>query len=437
MFSIVAAYTTQTQVDRAQRSETVAESYAGALSALNAEETVELEYLLDPISDNIGRLEEAGRVLTDAVNEIAVQGGREDAVLAKDILALHAQRLVANERLAGASAAGDRTEAERIHENESQPLFLAMKSRLTVATEERQADSQSALAGLETTARWILILSPIVFAIGFALLIVLWLILERYRRATRETYRKIEQLSRLRGEFVSIVSHEFRTPLTGVQGFSELMRDEELTIPEMREYASDINKDARRLSSLISDMLDLDLMESGRMTLRFAPVDLNRIVMNAAAQSSSSAAAHPIELHLSEGLPEVNGESERLTQVVTNLLSNAMKYSPSGGGIELETTGDGRMVTLTVRDHGIGIPATHLEKIFDRYSRIEATETASIKGVGLGLAIVYQIVRLHHGKVWATSDVGEGSAFHVQLPVMESATFAARAEQPGSRVRRA
>ncbi len=128
MFSIVAAYTTQTQVDRAQRSETVAESYAGALSALNAEETVELEYLLDPISDNIGRLEEAGRVLTDAVNEIAVQGGREDAVLAKDILALHAQRLVANERLAGASAAGDRTEAERIQENESHPLFLAMKS---------------------------------------------------------------------------------------------------------------------------------------------------------------------------------------------------------------------------------------------------------------------------------------------------------------------
>ena len=428
-FSIFAAYAVRTQVDRSERSEAVVESYEGLLSALNAGETVELEFLLEPTSENIARLEEAGRVLTDAVNEVAAQGGTAD------VLALHAKHLLASERSAGAMAAGDLYEARAIHEREAHPVYLAMRGRITDATEERLADSQSALAELGTTARWMLILSPIVFAIGFALLIVLWRILDQADHARRKTYRQIEQLSRLRGEFVSIVSHEFRTPLTGVQGFSEMMRDEELTIPEMREYAGDINKDARRLSSLISDMLDLDLMESGRMTLRFAPVDVNRIVMHAAATFSSSATDHPIELLLAEGLANVNGDSERLTQVVTNLLSNAIKYSPSGGGIDMETKRDGRMVMLSVRDHGIGIPAEQLEKIFDRYSRIEATGTPSVKGIGLGLAIVSQIVQLHQGKVWATSEAGEGSVFHLQLPLLASSTVAPSAAQSLSRVR--
>ena len=126
----------------------------------------------------------------------------------------------------------------------------------------------------------------------------------------------------------------------------------------------------------------------------------------------------------------LEGESDRLTQVVTNLLSNAIKYSPNGGAIEVQTRSEGRLVTLTVRDHGIGIAAEQLEKIFDRYSRLEA----DIKGVGLGLAIVSQIVQLHQGTVWATSDAGDGSVFHVRLPLVESATLAPRAAPLRSRV---
>ena len=139
-------------------------------------------------------------------------------------------------------------------------------------------------------------LHAVVFLIGFTLLFGLWRILEQSHRAARETYREIAQLSKLRSEFVSIVSHEFRTPLTGIQGFSEMMRDENLTVPEMREYAGDINKDARRLARLITDMLDLDRMESGRMTLNSEPVDLNRIVAETAAQFRLNAADHPTEL---------------------------------------------------------------------------------------------------------------------------------------------
>ena len=158
------------------------------------------------------------------------------------------------------------------------------------------------------------------------------------------------------------------------------------------------------------------------MTLNSDPVDLNRIIADAAAQFRLSAAEHPIELDLDPLLPVLIGDADRLTQVVTNLLSNAIKYSPKGGAVELQTKGAGRSVTFTVRDHGMGIPAAQLEKVFDRYSRVETAETRVIQGTGLGLPIVRQIVQLCGGKVWATSEPGHGSVFHVQLPLLEAAT---------------
>jgi signal transduction histidine kinase len=200
-----------------------------------------------------------------------------------------------------------------------------------------------------------------------------------------------------------------------------MLRDDDLTMPQMREYAGDINKDARRLARLITDMLDLDRMESGRMTLNSEPVDLNQIVTETAAQFRLSAADHPIELDLDAGLRELVGDADRLTQVVTNLLSNAIKYSPSGGAVEVRTERSDGTVTLTVADHGMGIPTEQLEKIFDRYSRVETVETRNIQGTGLGLPIVRQIVQLCEGKVWATSEAGRGSVFHVQLPLADIA----------------
>jgi signal transduction histidine kinase len=113
------------------------------------------------------------------------------------------------------------------------------------------------------------------------------------------------------------------------------------------------------------------------------------------------------------------GSSDRLTQVVTNLVSNAIKYSPSGGAIELRTIRDRQTVVLTVRDHGMGIPPAQLETIFERYSRVESKVTAAITGTGLGLPIVRQIVQLHAGRVWATSEPGQGSTLHVQLPLLD------------------
>ena len=235
---------------------------------------------------------------------------------------------------------------------------------------------------------------------------------ERQRAAVVE----LERLNRAKSDFVSIVSHEFRTPLTGIQGFSEMMASEDLTLDEMREYAGDINKDAHRLNRMITEMLDLDKMESGRMQLNRERLDLNAVITEAADRVRPNAPQHPVSLRLDPLVGEMNGDRDKLVQVMVNLLSNAVKYSPNGGEIVVSTRAEGDAAHIVVRDHGMGIPHAALETIFERYGRVESPATRHIQGTGLGLPIVRQIVQLHGGTVWAESTVGEGSVFHITLP---------------------
>jgi signal transduction histidine kinase len=232
----------------------------------------------------------------------------------------------------------------------------------------------------------------------------------------RTAVAELERLNRAKSDFVSIVSHEFRTPLTGIQGFSEMMQSENLTLDEMREYAGDINKDAHRLNRMITEMLDLDKMESGRMEIHREPVDLNAIVNEAADRIRPNAPRHPMSVRLDPLVGEMSGDRDKLTQVMANLLDNAVKYSPNGGEIVVSTRVEGPSAHVAVRDHGMGIPQGALETIFERYGRVESLATRHIRGTGLGLPIVRQIVQLHGGAVWVESTVGEGSVFHVTLP---------------------
>src|SRR5438552_744355 len=232
----------------------------------------------------------------------------------------------------------------------------------------------------------------------------------------RAAVADLERLNRAKSDFVSIVSHEFRTPLTGIQGFSEMMQSEDLTLDEMREYAGDINKDAHRLNRMITEMLDLDKMESGRMEIHREAVDLNALVGEATDRMRPNAPRHPLSLRLDPLVGEMHGDRDKLTQVMANLLSNAVKYSPDGGEIVVSTRVEGNTAHVVVRDHGMGIPKAALETIFERYGRVESLATRHIQGTGLGLPIVRQIVQLHGGAVWVESTVGEGSVFHVTLP---------------------
>jgi signal transduction histidine kinase len=235
--------------------------------------------------------------------------------------------------------------------------------------------------------------------------------------AQRAANDKLERLNRAKSEFVSIVSHEFRTALTGIQGFSELMRDEDFTLDEMKQYADDINQDAQRLNRMITEMLDLDRMESGRMTLKLAEVDLNQIVAEVAERARANAPAHSIRLALDGSLPPLRGDRDKLTQVVANLVSNAVKYSPDGGEIVVSSRREGNLAQVRVQDHGVGIPPEALEQVFERFSRVEWGANRDIQGTGLGLPIVRQLVELHGGRAWVESMLGEGSIFQFTVPL--------------------
>jgi two-component system sensor histidine kinase/response regulator len=227
----------------------------------------------------------------------------------------------------------------------------------------------------------------------------------------------LERLSQLKSEFVSLVSHEFRTALVGIQGFSEMIRDQDLSADEAKTFAGDINNDALRLNRMITEMLDLDRIEAGRMTLNIAPVDLNSILVEAVERARASSSKHTIVTRLEPVMPAVRGDSDRLFQVVSNLLSNAIKYSPAGGEVLVTSHVQDGMAQVDVHDHGLGIPPDFVKKLFGRYERFEDKTKAKIIGTGLGLAITRQIVEMHGGKIWVESAVGAGSDFHFTVPV--------------------
>ena len=234
------------------------------------------------------------------------------------------------------------------------------------------------------------------------------------QRAANATLEKLDQT---KTEFLSIVSHEFRTALTGIQGFSELIRDGGLEPDEVRAYGGYIFNDADRVNRLIGDMLDLDRMESGRMTMRSGDVDINEVLSEAITRAGGSPTAVEFKADLDPRLPVVAGDRDRLIQVVSNLVSNAVKYSPDGGTVTLASRVEGNYALVSITDTGLGIPPDEIGHVFERFRRVRSGAAQSIPGTGLGLTIVKQIVEMHGGKIWVESAVGHGSAFHFTIPL--------------------
>jgi two-component system sensor histidine kinase/response regulator len=226
----------------------------------------------------------------------------------------------------------------------------------------------------------------------------------------------IERLNELKSEFITLVSHEFRTGLVGIQGFSEMMRDSDLPADEIKSYAGEINKDAERLNRMINDMLDLDRIEAGRLTLRIEPVNVNVVLREAVERARASSERHTFETKLDSIQPTVQCDADRLAQIISNLLTNAVKYSPDGGAIEVSSRVVEGFVDVSVRDHGVGIAPDFAKRLFSRYERYEKT-SGKVIGTGLGLAIAKQIVEMQGGRIWVDSTVGAGSDFHFTLPL--------------------
>jgi signal transduction histidine kinase len=214
---------------------------------------------------------------------------------------------------------------------------------------------------------------------------------------------QLEQASKMQRSFISIVGHEMRTPLTSIQGFSELLRDEKWSVTEVKEFASDIALDAQRLNRIISEMLDLERMKSGFMRLNVTMVRLNVLLRETVMHAQISTQKHTFRLILDEQVSQVQADEDKLTQIMTNLLSNAAKYSSHGGEILIASQREEERVHIRVQDHGMGIPAQELKNLFTPFYRVESTSMHSIQGTGLGLSIVKEIIEMHQGNVWVES----------------------------------
>jgi PAS domain S-box-containing protein len=235
--------------------------------------------------------------------------------------------------------------------------------------------------------------------------------------AAHANLAELEKLNHMKTEFTSMVSHEFRTALTGIQGMSELINGGAMKPAEVHEYSGYIFQEAERVNRLITDMLDLDRLEAGKMKLQMSPIDLNAVVEGVAVRSSVVSLQHTIRTELGANVPMVLGDSDRLVQVVTNLVSNAIKYSPAGGDVLLSTHFAYGSVDVSITDHGVGIPADFADRLFGRFERYEKSPSKVI-GTGLGLAIARQIIEMHRGKIWVESAEGSGSVFHFTIPAV-------------------
>ncbi|MGC8667478.1 MAG: ATP-binding protein [Chthonomonadales bacterium] len=249
-----------------------------------------------------------------------------------------------------------------------------------------------------------------------------------------ETQRlALEEAARLKNEFISYVSHELRNPLTTIRGFIQtLQADGKLDAQTRNEFYDIIEAETTRMLGLINDLLDSSRLEAGKpITLAVRPVSLANLIRKAARAIRFYkfwTEAHSITVSVPDDLPEIEADADKLSQILDNLLTNAVKYSPNGGEISIQADALNGSVRIVVEDHGVGMTQEQLAKLFQRFERVERQEIAQIPGTGLGLYLTRHLVELHGGSITCESEAGKGSRFIVTLPVKPPAPV--QTEQP-------
>jgi two-component system phosphate regulon sensor histidine kinase PhoR len=231
---------------------------------------------------------------------------------------------------------------------------------------------------------------------------------------------ELRRLERVRQDFLANVSHEFKTPLTAIQGFAETLLGGALEDPKNnRRFLEIIREHSARLARLTDDLLKLARIEAGKLEVQFSPVNVADLVEGCAEVTLLKAARKQIALNIDvpPALPAVRGDAALLHDVLQNLLDNAIQYTSAGGKVDVNAAANGHEVVVTVSDTGVGIPSVDQERIFERFYRVDAARSREEGGTGLGLSIAKHIVEAHAGRIWVESEVGLGSKFSFSVPL--------------------
>jgi len=239
----------------------------------------------------------------------------------------------------------------------------------------------------------------------------------------------LRKLERVRRDFIANVSHEFKTPLTAIQGFAETLLAGAVDDPQNRgRFLGIILEHSRRLARLTDDLLKLSKMDADRLELEIRRLSVSQLIESCLETAQHRAAEKDIRIsvNIAEHLPEIAGDRRQLAEVLQNLLDNATQYTLPGGQIMVSAETSDAEVIFTVSDTGIGIPQADQPRIFERFYRVDAARSREVGGTGLGLAIAKHLVEVHGGRIWVESEVGQGSQFHFSVPLFDSERAASR-----------
>jgi PAS domain S-box-containing protein len=236
--------------------------------------------------------------------------------------------------------------------------------------------------------------------------------------------RLLREAERQKDEFLATLAHELRNPLAPICAAAELLRHAKSLAPELRAATAILERQARQMTHLVDDLLDVSRITSGRIRLQPEPVELAELLQSIIEtyRQSAETARHQVTLTVSGASVHVNGDRVRLTQVFSNILHNALKYTPPGGQIEIALRAENRQAVVSVRDNGMGIPPEMLEHIFEPFAQLDRSYERAAAGLGIGLALAKRLVELHAGLIEARSDGrGKGTEFLIRLPAITAA----------------
>lgn len=245
--------------------------------------------------------------------------------------------------------------------------------------------------------------------------------LEKATAELKAANTQLQELDKLKDDFISTVTHELRTPLTSIRSLSEILNSNpNIERSQVKNFTSIIIKESDRLIRLISQVLDYEKIESARIEWLISPLDFNEVIKNAVTSTQQLIHDKNITLDIDFDplIPKVSGDRDRLVQVLVNLISNAVKFcEPGRGKIAVRMRAEDANLLVEVEDNGIGIKSGNLKKIFEPFHQIKSPTRGRPMGTGIGLTITKRIVDFHHGRIWVKSTHGKGSIFSFTLPV--------------------
>ncbi len=245
--------------------------------------------------------------------------------------------------------------------------------------------------------------------------------IEKEAKKLAKMNKKLKEIDKLKSNFLNITSHELKTPLTPIRCYLDILKDESLgkLNKKQRDALKVIDRNSVILKHLIDDILDITKLESGKMKFLISNVDVKKLVEDVTKSLKLAAKKKEIkiELNIQNNLPKIKGDSHRLSQVLSNLLRNAIKFSGKETKIKIQVKKQQDKILFEIKDTGVGIPKKAIPKLFTKFFQVDKSTTRHFEGTGLGLAISKGIVEAHKGKIWVQSKLGKGSTFSFTIPI--------------------